>query len=117
MQGLFTETDAGVHMVLRALVTLLCFWTAWRSGRAAADGWSNYSTVVIYALLLGFAARFLHFALFQGPFISPSYYVLDTVLLLVFATIGFRMRRTDQMVNNYYWLYEKVTPFSWKTKH
>lgn len=116
MQGLLFETDEGVKLVLRVLVMLLCFWTAWRSGRAAAESWSNYGTAVVYTLLLGFAARFLHFSLFQGPFISPVNYVLDTAVLLVFATAGFRVRRTQQMVSNYYWLYEKSSPFSWKTK-
>ncbi|MCX8996704.1 hypothetical protein NOF55_06260 [Rhizobiaceae bacterium BDR2-2] len=116
MQGLLFETAEGARLVLRLLVTLLCFWTAWRSGRAAADGWSGYGTVLVYTLMLGFAARFLHFSLFQGPFISPLNYFVDTLVLLIFSTIGFRVRRTQQMVNNYYWLYEKTSPFSWKAK-
>lgn len=116
MQGLLFETDEGVRLVLRMLAMLLCFWTAWRSGRAAAESWSGYGTVIVYTLLLGCAARFLHYALFQGPFISPLNYVLDTVVLLAFSTAGFRLRRTQQMVSNYYWLYERTSPFSWKVK-
>jgi hypothetical protein len=116
MQGLFFETDSGVRYVLRAFVVLIGFWTAWRTGKAVADGWENYSTVVIYTLLLGVVMRFLHYALFQGPFISPFFYAIDVVLLLVFSTIGFRMRRTRQMVQNYYWLYEPTSAFSWKKK-
>lgn len=116
MQGLLFETDWGVHLMLRIMAALLCFWTAWRAGRAAAEGWSGFGTVLVYTLLLGCAARFLHYALFQGPFISPLNYAVDTVVLLVFATVGFSTRRTQQMVNNYYWLYEKTSPFSWKAK-
>ena len=116
MQGLLFETDTGVRLILRVLVMLLCFWTAWRSGRAAAEGWSNFGTVLFYTILLGFAARFLHFALFQGPFISAVNYLLDTAVLLVFATLGFRLRRTQQMVSNYYWLYEKASPYTWRSK-
>ena len=116
MQGLFFETDSGVRYVLRFLVVILGFWTAWRAGRAVAVNWQGYPTVVVYTLMLGLAMRFLHYALFAGPFISPFYYVIDVVLLLIFSTIGFRMYRTSQMVENYYWLYERSSPFSWTKK-
>ena len=116
MQGLFFESDGSSKDVIRFLVMLIGFWTAWRAGRAAADGWSDYPVVVVYSLLLGVMMRFLHYALFQGPFISPFYYVIDVALLLVFASIGFRMKCTNQMVNNYYWLYERSSAFSWKKK-
>ncbi|MNU81855.1 hypothetical protein D3C71_715260 [compost metagenome] len=116
MQGLFFETDNGVRYVLRALVVLLGFWTAWRTGRSVADGWGGYTRVVIYTLALGLVMRFLHYALFNGPFINGFYYVFDVVLLLVFSSIGFRMRRTSQMVNNYYWLYDRTSAFSYKKK-
>jgi hypothetical protein len=60
--------------------------------------------------------RFLHHALFNGPMLNGFYYTIDVVLLLVFSVAGFRTRRTSQMVNNYYWLYEKSSAFSWKKK-
>jgi len=116
MQGLFFESDTGVRYVLRVLVLLLGFWTAWRTGKAVAEGWQVYPTVIVYTLLLGLVMRFLHFALFQGPMISPLLYGIDVVVLLAFSITGFRTRRTAQMVNNYYWLYEKSSAFSWKKK-
>ncbi len=116
MQGLFFETDSGVRYVLRAMVVLLGFWTAWRTGKSVADSWGEYPRVVFYALLLGFVMRFMHYALFAGPFINGFYYVTDVVLLLAFATAGFRIRRTSQMVENYYWLYDKTSSFSYKKK-
>ncbi|HEV7434177.1 MAG TPA: hypothetical protein VGO22_04820 [Pseudorhizobium sp.] len=116
MQGLFFETDSGVRYVLRTLVLLVGFWTAWRTGKAVAEGWEGYVTVVVYTALLALLMRFLHFALFAGPFVSPFYYVVDFVLLLVLSMIGFQMRRTRQMVHNYYWLYEQTSAFSWKKK-
>ncbi|WP_105383403.1 DUF6867 family protein [Neorhizobium alkalisoli] len=116
MQGLFFESDTGVRYLLRFLVLVIGFWTAWRAGKAAAEGWNNYLTVLVYTLLLGVVMRFLHFALFQGPFISAFYYILDVVILLVFSSAGFRIRRTRQMVQNYYWLYEPTSAFSWKKK-
>jgi hypothetical protein len=117
MQGLFFEADDGVHLVLRCLVTLIGFWTAWRAGKAVADGWSGYSMVVVYTVLLAAVMQFMHHALFNGPFLSGFYYVVDFVLLLIFSTGGFRYRRTNQMVNNYYWLYDRTSAFSWKKKN
>jgi hypothetical protein len=116
MQGLFFETDTGVRTVLRFLVLLIGFWTAWRTGKAVAEGWQGYATVFVYVLGLGVVMRFLHFSLFAGPFISPFYYVIDVVLLLALAVAGFQSRRTTQMVDNYYWLYERTSYFSWKNK-
>lgn len=116
MQGLFFETDTGVRMVIRAIVMLIGFWTAWRTGRAVAEGWEDFPVAFLYTLALGVAMRFLHHALFDGPFISPFYYVIDTALLMVFSAIGFRTKRTSQMVNNYYWLYERTSALSWKKK-
>jgi hypothetical protein len=117
MQGLFFETDTGVRYFIRFLVIMIGFWTAWRAGKSAADGWSDYPMVVVYSLLLAFVMRFLHHALFDGPMLSAFYYVLDVVPLLIVATAGYRFRRTNQMVNNYYWLYDRTSAFSWKKKN
>jgi hypothetical protein len=117
MQGLFFESDTGVRYVIRLLVVLIGFWTAWRAGRAVAESWNTYPLVIFYTLLLGVVMRFLHHALFDGPFLSGFYYVIDVVLLLIFSTAGYRYRRTAQMVSNYYWLYEKTSAFSWKKKN
>jgi hypothetical protein len=116
MQGLFFETDTGVRYFLRALVMVLGFWTAWRAGRAVAEGWNGYGYVIAYTLLLAVAMQFMHYALFQGPFISAFHYIIDVVLLMGFSISGFRIRRTRQMVQNYYWLYQPVSAFSWKKK-
>lgn len=116
MQGLFFESDTGARYALRFCVLLLGFWTAWRTGKAVAEGWGSYPLVVAYTFLLGGMMRFLHYALFQGPFLSLEYYIIDVVLLIVLSSAGFRYRRTEQITNNYYWLYEKTSAFSWKEK-
>lgn len=116
MQGLFFETDSGVRYILRGIVVALGFWTAWRTGKSVADGWDNYPRVVIYTLLLGVVLRFLHHALFAGPMLSGFYYVMDVVMLLIVSSASFRIRRTSQMVNNYYWLYDRNSAFSYKKK-
>ena len=67
-------------------------------------------------LLLGIAVRFIHHALFDGTMFSPQYYIVDTVILLVIGIVGYRYTRTDQMVTQYHWLYERASLLSWKPK-
>jgi hypothetical protein len=66
--------------------------------------------------VLGIAVRFIHHALFDGTMLTLQYYVVDTVILLVLGTIGFRYTRTKQMVTQYHWLYERASPLSWKAR-
>jgi uncharacterized membrane protein YGL010W len=117
MQGLFFEPDTGVRMIIRALVVLLGIWTASRAGKAVAEAWDGYGLVVAYSFLLAWVMQFLHHALFDGPMLNGLYFGIDFIILLIVAMAGFRYRRTNQMVNNYYWLYERTSAFSWKDKH
>jgi hypothetical protein len=71
---------------------------------------------VAYLLALGIAVRFIHHALFWTPMFSLQFYVIDTIVLLIFGTLGYNYTRTNQMVTQYYWLYERVSPLSWKAK-
>jgi hypothetical protein len=116
MQGLFFESDTGVKIIIRVMVMLIGFWTAWRAGKGAAESWKTYVNVIVYTLLLACAVRFMHHALFDGPMLSIGYYLIDLAVLLVFSTAGYRYTRTNQMANSYYWLYEKTNAFSWKKK-
>jgi hypothetical protein len=91
---------------------------AFMIGRATAKGWKPFWRAVIFILMLGAVDRFLHWGLFagatlaswraaQGSLNSPYYYVIDTVFLLVFAALGFRLQRTAQMLRQYGWLAQK----------
>jgi hypothetical protein len=91
-------------------------WAAWMTGRACAMTWRPYVSLVAYLLVLGIAVRFIHHALFDGTMLTLQYYVVDTVILLVLGTIGFRYTRTKQMVTQYHWLYERASPLSWKAR-
>lgn len=92
-------------------------WTAWRTGKSVADGWGEIVPhLVIYTLLLGIAIRFVHHALFSGTMFSIHYYIVDTIVLAVFAVLGFRYTRAKQMSEKYYWLYERSGAFGWKKK-
>ena len=100
-----------------ALVTLfLGGGAAWLTGRACAQTWRPKSILVVYLLLLGIAVRFIHHALFDGTMLSPHYYIVDTIYLLGVGLLGYQYTRTSQMVTQYHWLYERVSPLSWRAR-
>jgi hypothetical protein len=114
MQGLIIEK--GIWPFI--LVTILIGgWTAWRTGKGVAEGWGQVVPhLLIYTALLGIGVRFINFALYGGAMFSLYYFIVNTLILLVFSLLGFRFTRTKQMSTKYYWLYEKTGPFSWKKK-
>jgi hypothetical protein len=89
---------------------------AWMTGKAMAETWRSPLTLALYLLLLGAAVRFIHFALFEGHLLTLQFYLVDTVILLVFGFLGFRYARTNQMTTQYYWLFEKASPLSWRSR-
>ena len=91
-------------------------WTAWMTGRAIANTWKPLYVLVFYALLLSLAARFLHFALFHGSLLTAQFWFVDFIILLAAALLGWRYTRTNQMVTQYSWLYERAGPLSWRER-
>lgn len=100
---------------------------AFLTGRALARSWKSFTRVVIYMLLLGLAVRFLHWGLFlnatyaswralQGSLFAPHYYVVDTVILIALAAVGYRLERARQMASQYGWIYERTGPLTWKRR-
>ncbi len=95
---------------------LLCCGAAWMTGRSIASEWKPLWNLALSVLALGFVTRFLHYALYQAPFMSASRFLTDTALLAVVAYISYRYTRTNQMTRQYHWLYEKASPISWRDK-
>jgi hypothetical protein len=89
---------------------------AWLTGQATAATWRPFWHVVAYTLLLGCAVRFVHFALFEGALISPASYGADTLYLLILSAAAWRVTRAAQMATQYYWLYERTGPFTWRAR-
>lgn len=97
---------------------------AYLAGRALARNWRPFWLVVFYMALFGCAVRFLHWGLFmdatleswreaQGTLLSLHYYLVDTLVLVAAAWLGYRLERTRQMTEQYKWLYRRTSPFTW----
>jgi hypothetical protein len=86
------------------------------AGRAVAATWRPWWQVIVFALLLGAAVRFLHFALFAGPLLSLTGYAADTAVCLVCGLAGFRLTRVAQMVTCYGWINERASLYGWRRR-
>ena len=89
---------------------------AWLAGRAIAATWRPGGIVALYMLMLSLAVRFMHFALFDGKFLSLHYYLVDFAVCLAFGLLGFRLMRVTQMVTRYRWINERAGPFRWRRR-
>ena len=111
MNGIVYEED---YIGLFLLVTVLMGGgAAWLAGRAIAATWRPWWHVAFYMLILGGAVRFIHFALFEGTLLSPQYYVVDTLVCLVFGFLGFRATRAAQMTTQYRWINDPAGFLRW----
>jgi hypothetical protein len=115
LQGILHEEGSIWQFIM--VTCVLGGWAAWMTGKACAQTWRSYRGLIGYMLLLGIAVRFIHHALFAGTMLSLRFYIVDTVILIIIATVAYRYTRTRQMVTQYHWLYERVSPLSWKEKH
>ena len=113
MFSLFTESSPSVFI---GLTVIIGGGAAFLAGRALALKWRPLWQLVIYMLLLAAAVRFLHYALYQEVFLSLKNYIVDYITMIVAALLGYRLTRVQQMVTQYYWLYERAGLFSWREK-
>ena len=114
MQGILYE-EASIWQFF-FVTCLLGGWAAWMTGRASAQTWRPLSSLVVFLLLLGIGVRFIHHALFDGTMFTAQYYVVDTIVLMIIGLLGYRYTRTNQMVTQYHWLYERASMLSWRAK-
>ena len=89
---------------------------AFLAGRAIAQTWRPFWNVLIYMAMLGAGVRFVHFALFEATLLSPASYTADTVYLVVVSALAWRLTRAAQMATQYYWLYERTGPLTWRAR-
>jgi hypothetical protein len=108
---LYEDESFGIFLLV---TVVLGGGAALLAGRAIAATWRPWWQVVIYALILGAATRFIHFALFDGTLLSVHYYAVDSAICLASAFIGFRVERAGQMVTQYRWINVADGPLRWR---
>jgi len=114
MQGILYEESSAWLFVLVTVV--LGGAAAWQMGRAIAQTWRPFALLVVYVALLGCAVRFIHFALFEATLLSLHFFLVDAVVLMAFAAVGWRMRRARQMSTQYAFAFDGAGPLSWRRK-
>ena len=79
--------DAGPngHWVFLLCTVVLGAGGAFITGKAIAETWRPFWHAIMYALLLTFFVRFMHFALFEEVLVSAKNYALDAAILMVAA--------------------------------
>lgn len=107
-------TSLGVFIGITAI---FIGFAAWMTGQAIAGTWRPYWQLVLYSFLLGFAARFLIYGLYDGELWHLSGYLLNVATLLIIGTVAYLLTRARKMVGQYPWLYERAGIFSWKARH
>lgn len=90
---------------------------AFMAGRALAFKWRPLWMAIAYMVPLAAALRFFHYALFNGSLLSLHYFLVDFVILIAAALIGYRLMRVEQMTSQYPWLYERSGPFAWRSRN
>jgi hypothetical protein len=112
-----TEELLGASPGVFVLVTVFIIgFAAYMTGQALATTWKPVWHLLIYCVLLGGAARFLIFALYEGELWSLSGYVIGTAVLIAIGLFAYRLNRARKMVAQYPWLYQRTGLFGWRDR-
>jgi hypothetical protein len=109
----YEEGSLGIFLLV---TVILGGGAAWLTGRAIAQTWRRGWQVLGYTLFLAAAVRFIHFSLFGGTLLSLHYYLVDGAVCLAFGSLGFRVARVAQMVDQYRWINEPDGLMRWRRK-
>ena len=111
------EQILGTTFPVFVAVTLVVMgFAAYMTGQALANTWRPVWQAVVYCALLGFADRFLTFALFDGELLSPTGFLVDTAALVAIGLVAFRLTHVARMVSQYPWLYERVGLWTYRPR-
>ena len=112
----FYETGANGLWIFLLVTVLMGGAAAHAAGSAIATTWRPPWQVLASALLLTFAVRFFHYALFHEPLLSLSNFIIDYIVVATACAWGYRMTRVRQMIEQYPWAYERAGLFWWRRK-
>ena len=109
-------TDTQTIFVFLFLTVVLGGGAALLTGRNFAGNWRPISSIVLAGLGIAAGVRFLHFALFEETLLTLPGYLTDAVVVIALGLLGYRWRRAQQMTSQYYWLYERTGPLTWRQR-
>ncbi len=107
LTGPSLAVSIGLTLVLGGGASLL-------TGRVIAGAWRPAWQVLLAAVGLGFADRFLIYGLFDGPLLSLSGYVVDVAVIAAIGLVSYRLAQVRLMVRQYPWLYRRSGPFTYR---
>lgn len=112
----FYDTGANGLWIFLLVTVLMGGAAARAAGSALATTWRPPWQIFGAALLLTFAVRFFHYALFQEPLLSLKNFSVDYIIVVTACAWGFHMTRVRQMVEQYPWAYERAGLFWWRRR-
>jgi hypothetical protein len=114
--GGFLWSDSPYGLFTFILITLVLGGAgAWATGRAIAKTWRPLVTLAPYMLFLTAGVRFLHYALYGEPLLSPTLFISAYIWMMAIAALGYRAMRASQMATQYSWVYES-SGLNWSAK-
>jgi hypothetical protein len=109
-------TDAPYGLLTFILITLILGGAgAFSTGRAMARTWRPLMMLAPYMVFLSAGVRFLHYALYGEPLLSPILFITTYVWTFVVGALGYRLMRAGQMATQYSWAYEQAG-LNWRAK-
>jgi hypothetical protein len=111
---LYAATPYGL-LIFIAITLIIGGAGAWAAGRALALTWRPMAMIALYMLFLTAGVRFLHFALYGEPLLSPVFFIVAYVWNLIVASLGYRTTRAAQMATQYSWAYERAG-LTWRAR-
>jgi len=97
-------TTFGVYI---GITWVVVGFATYMTGQALAQTWKPIWHLLIYALLLGLADRFLTFSLYDGELFSLSGFLIDTATIIVIGFFSYYSNRAKAMVKQYPWMYSR----------
>ena len=99
------------------IVTIFIFGGAsFLMGQAIAETWRPIWQNIVYGIALVAAERFFAWALFKAPPLLVGPILLNTVVIIGFALLAYRLTQVRKMVSQYPWLFERAGLFTWRDK-
>ena len=106
--------ETGNGWVFLLVTVVLGGSAAFMSGRAVAQTWRPYWHIPLYMAPIAATVRFFHYALFGEPLVSLQNYLVDYGVVLIAASLGFRLLRVRQMAQQYHWLFRRNGLLHWR---